>query len=75
MLGTRRPSRRLELSSWDRTKLPRPFGRGAVAWDGPYLCLPADASGEADIAQLGLPGLGRRPAHCRLRPGRGGPQQ
>lgn len=37
------------LNSWDRTRLPRPFGRGAVTWDGPYR-LPADAS-EADMAQ------------------------
>lgn len=23
------------LDSWDRTALPRPFGRGAIVWDGP----------------------------------------
>jgi lysophospholipid acyltransferase (LPLAT)-like uncharacterized protein len=38
-----------QLKSWDRTRLPRPFGRGAVVWDGPYY-LPADASDE-DMAQ------------------------
>jgi lysophospholipid acyltransferase (LPLAT)-like uncharacterized protein len=35
----------LRLNSWDRTKLPRLFGRGCIIWDGPYLC-PADASEE-----------------------------
>jgi lysophospholipid acyltransferase (LPLAT)-like uncharacterized protein len=35
-----------ELNSWDRTRLPRPFGRGAVVWQGPF-GLPADASDEA----------------------------
>ena len=34
-----------EMNSWDRTRLPRPFGRGAVVWQGPY-GLPADASDE-----------------------------
>jgi hypothetical protein len=42
-----RPAARLK--SWDRTRLPRPFGRGVVVWDGPY-SLPADAS-EEDMAQ------------------------
>ncbi len=36
-----RPAAR--LNSWDRTQLPRPFGRGVVVWDGPY-DLPAGAS-------------------------------
>lgn len=40
-----RPSAR--LNSWDRTQLPRPFGKGAVVWDGPYH-LASDAS-EADL--------------------------
>ena len=35
------------MNSWDGTRLPRPFGRGAVVWDGPYW-LPA----EADEAEL-----------------------
>lgn len=34
-----------QLNSWDRTRLPRPFGRGAVVWQGPYR-LAADASDE-----------------------------
>ena len=43
-----RPVRR--LNSWDRTQLPRPFGRGAVAWAGPFHA-PADASDE-DLSRL-----------------------
>ena len=35
------------MNSWDRTRLPRPFGKGAVVWDGPYFISP-DAS-EAEI--------------------------
>lgn len=27
------PAKRLD--SWDRTALPRPFGKGAIVWDGP----------------------------------------
>ncbi|HUO21630.1 MAG TPA: DUF374 domain-containing protein [Caulobacteraceae bacterium] len=42
-----RPASRAK--SWDRTWLPRPFGRGAVVWDGPYH-LPAEAS-ESDMDQ------------------------
>ncbi len=30
------------LNSWDRTQLPRPFGRGAVTWNGPFT-VPSDA--------------------------------
>jgi lysophospholipid acyltransferase (LPLAT)-like uncharacterized protein len=41
-----------ELNSWDRTKLPRPFGRGAIAWAGPFTA-PADAS-EQDLTRLRL---------------------
>lgn len=41
-----------EMNSWDRTRLPRPFGRGAIVWQGPH-CLPADASDE-DMAQACL---------------------
>jgi lysophospholipid acyltransferase (LPLAT)-like uncharacterized protein len=32
-----------QMNSWDRTRLPSPFGRGAVVWQGPY-GLAADAS-------------------------------
>lgn len=32
----------IRLNSWDRTVLPRPFGRGAVVWAGPFT-VPADA--------------------------------
>jgi lysophospholipid acyltransferase (LPLAT)-like uncharacterized protein len=38
-----RPAPRLD--SWDRTRLPRPWGRGCIIWDGPYRC-PPDASDE-----------------------------
>jgi len=41
-----------ELDSWDRTRLPRPFGRGAVVWQGPY-GLAADASDD-DLARACL---------------------
>lgn len=41
-----------ELNSWDRTRLPRPFGRGAVVWQGPY-GLPPDASDD-DLARACL---------------------
>ncbi|MDB5458710.1 MAG: hypothetical protein JWO72_451 [Caulobacteraceae bacterium] len=43
-----RPAARLK--TWDRTKLPRPFGRGAIIWDGPYRC-PKDATDE-DMERL-----------------------
>ena len=36
----------LRLSSWDRTMIPLPFGRGAVVWDGPFLA-PEGADREA----------------------------
>ncbi len=26
----------LTLNSWDKAKLPLPFGRGAIVWDGPH---------------------------------------
>ena len=35
------------LGTWDRLKLPRPFGRGVIVWDGPYRCPP-----DADAAAL-----------------------
>jgi lysophospholipid acyltransferase (LPLAT)-like uncharacterized protein len=41
-----------EMNSWDRTRLPRPFGRGVVVWDGPY-SLAADAS-EDDLSRACL---------------------
>jgi lysophospholipid acyltransferase (LPLAT)-like uncharacterized protein len=41
-----------EMNSWDRTCLPRPFGRGAVVWHGPF-SLPADATDE-DLARACL---------------------
>lgn len=37
------------LRTWDRLRLPAPFGRGAVVWDGPYTC-PADADEAAMLA-------------------------
>ncbi len=40
----------LRLNTWDRTKLPRLWGRGCILWDGPYRC-PPDAS-EADMERL-----------------------
>jgi len=40
------------LGTWDRLKLPRPFGRGAIVWDGPYHCPPdADADSMAALAE------------------------
>jgi lysophospholipid acyltransferase (LPLAT)-like uncharacterized protein len=44
-----RPAAR--LNSWDRTQLPRPFGRGVVAWDGPYF-MPAEATEEVMTTTL-----------------------
>jgi lysophospholipid acyltransferase (LPLAT)-like uncharacterized protein len=41
----------LTLDTWDRTQLPRPFGRGAIVWDGPYFC-PPDASDDV-LERLG----------------------
>jgi lysophospholipid acyltransferase (LPLAT)-like uncharacterized protein len=40
----------LRLDTWDKTKLPRPFGRGAIVWGGPYYC-PPTASDE-DMERL-----------------------
>ncbi len=40
----------LRLKTWDRTKLPRPWGRGCILWDGPYFC-PPDAT-EEDMERL-----------------------
>ncbi len=50
------------LNSWDRTQLPRPFGRGAIVWDGP-LSVAADASDE-DMARLGVEWAARLTAAC-----------
>lgn len=36
----------ITLDTWDRTRLPMPFGRGAIVWDGPII-LPRDADTEA----------------------------
>jgi lysophospholipid acyltransferase (LPLAT)-like uncharacterized protein len=38
------------LKTWDKTKLPRLFGRGCIVWDGPHFC-PPDAT-DADIERL-----------------------
>ncbi len=38
------------FDTWDRTKLPRPWGRGCIIWDGPYRC-PPDAS-DAEMERL-----------------------
>jgi lysophospholipid acyltransferase (LPLAT)-like uncharacterized protein len=40
----------IQLKTWDKVMFARPFGRGAVVWDGP-LFVPADA-GEAAVAAL-----------------------
>jgi hypothetical protein len=36
------------LKTWDTTKLPRPFGRGCIVWDGPYSCPPDASDGDMD---------------------------
>jgi lysophospholipid acyltransferase (LPLAT)-like uncharacterized protein len=41
-----------EMNSWDRTRLPRPFGRGAVVWQGPYGLAPDASDDDLDRACL-----------------------
>ena len=40
----------MQMDSWDKVMIPRPFGRGAVVWEGP-LFVPPDAD-EAAVAML-----------------------
>lgn len=37
----------IQLNSWDRTRLPLPFARGCLVFDGPFPPPPADADDEA----------------------------
>lgn len=52
----------MRLNSWDRTKLPRPFGRGCIVWDGPHVC-PPDASDE-DVERLSIEWAAAMTAAC-----------
>lgn len=52
----------LHLKTWDGTKLPAPFGRGCIIWDGPHVC-PPDASDE-DIERLAVEWAAAMTAAC-----------
>ena len=52
----------MQLNSWDRTKLPRPFGKGCIVWDGPHVC-PPDASDE-DVERLSVEWAAAMTAAC-----------
>ncbi len=52
----------MQLNTWDKTKLPRLFGRGCIVWDGPYHC-PPDAS-DAEIERLGAQWSAAMTAAC-----------
>jgi len=52
----------MQLNSWDKTKLPRLFGKGCIVWDGPHLC-PADAS-DADVERLSVEWAAAMTAAC-----------
>ena len=46
----------------NRTKLPRPFGKGCIVWDGPHVC-PPDASDE-DVERLSVEWAAAMTAAC-----------
>ena len=51
-----------QLNTWDRTKLPRLFGRGCIIFDGPHFC-PADATDE-DVERLSIEWAAALTAAC-----------
>lgn len=42
---------RIELKNWDRTKIPLPFGRGAMVYGEPIYVAPDAGEGEMEIAR------------------------
>jgi len=44
----------LRLSSWDRTVIPLPFGRGAMVWSGPYTVAPDARDDELETLRQAL---------------------
>jgi lysophospholipid acyltransferase (LPLAT)-like uncharacterized protein len=50
------------LDTWDRTRLPRLFGKGCIVWDGPYYC-PGDA-GDQEMERLSVEWSAAMTAAC-----------